>query len=91
MSIKIAVGSSDGFVIDQHFGSGKLFYIFEILDEGNYKLIEKREVQTEVVRLVLKSCSNNENTGCNSRSNSVVAQDVVPVVMTNLVCLKKWI
>ena len=68
MSIKIAVGSSDGFVIDQHFGSGKLFYIFEILDEGNYKLIEKREVQTEVVRLVLKSCSNNENTGCNSRS-----------------------
>ena len=46
MSIKIAVGSSDGIVIDQHFGSGKKFYIFELLEKGNSKFIETREVQS---------------------------------------------
>ncbi|MCB2294821.1 dinitrogenase iron-molybdenum cofactor biosynthesis protein [Clostridium algoriphilum] len=70
MSIKIAVGSSDGISIDQHFGSGRIFYIFELSDEGNYKFIETREVRIGVEDSVLIACSDNENTGCNSSSNS---------------------
>ena len=56
MSIKIAVGSSNGMVIDQHFGRGKKFYVFELIEEGNSKFIESREVQTQVQELVNTSC-----------------------------------
>lgn len=35
MSIKVAVGSSNGITIDQHFGSGDKFYIFELLSDGS--------------------------------------------------------
>jgi len=70
MAVKIAVGSSDGIVIDQHFGSGRKFYIFEFLEEGNSKLIEIREVQTEVKDSVSATCSDDENIGCDSSTNS---------------------
>jgi len=66
MSIKIAVGSSNGIVINQHFGSGTKFYIFELLEDGNSKFIEAREVETEVVGLTPTTCNDNGNKGCNS-------------------------
>lgn len=66
MSIKIAVGSSNGVVIDQHFGSGKKFYVFELLEGGNSKLIDTREVQTEVKDFVPTSCNDNADSGCGS-------------------------
>lgn len=43
MSFKVAVASSDGKFVNQHFGMAHQFLIFEIDDEGKYKFIEVRE------------------------------------------------
>lgn len=43
MSFKVAVASSDGKYVNQHFGMAGQFLIFEIDDEGEYKFIELRE------------------------------------------------
>ncbi|MCX7923549.1 MAG: dinitrogenase iron-molybdenum cofactor biosynthesis protein [Clostridia bacterium] len=41
MSFRIAVASSDGKVINQHFGRARQFLIFEIKDD-DYKFVELR-------------------------------------------------
>jgi len=38
---KIAVGSTDGITIDEHFGRTKEFLIYDIFEDGSYKLSEK--------------------------------------------------
>ncbi len=43
MSFKVAVASSDGKYVNQHFGVTQQFLIFEIDDEGNYKFLELRK------------------------------------------------
>ena len=43
MSFKVAVASSDGKYINQHFGWAQQFLIFEINDEGEYKFLENRK------------------------------------------------
>ena len=43
MSYRVAVASSDGKFINQHFGMAQQFLIFEINDEGKYEFIELRE------------------------------------------------
>lgn len=43
MSIKAAVASTDGKVINQHFGKADSFLIFELRD-GDFQYIEKRKV-----------------------------------------------
>jgi predicted Fe-Mo cluster-binding NifX family protein len=43
MSVRIAVGSSDGIVINQHFGSSNKFYIFELLQDGKFNVLDVRE------------------------------------------------
>lgn len=43
MSFKVAVASSDGKFVNQHFGWAQQFLIFEIDDEGEYKFLELRE------------------------------------------------
>lgn len=43
MSYKVAVASSDGKFVNQHFGMAQQFLIFKIDDEGEYKFIELRE------------------------------------------------
>jgi predicted Fe-Mo cluster-binding NifX family protein len=43
MSYRVAVTSSDGKFINQHFGMAQQFLIFEINDEGKYEFIELRE------------------------------------------------
>lgn len=42
MSFKIAVASSDGKIIDEHFGKADRFFIFEIKD-NRFELIEERK------------------------------------------------
>ena len=44
MSYKIAVASTDGKVVNQHFGRADQFYIIEVHDEGRYELIELRRL-----------------------------------------------
>jgi nitrogen fixation protein NifX len=43
MSIKVAVASSDGKYINQHFGMASQFLIFELNDDGTYNFLELRE------------------------------------------------
>ncbi len=42
MSYKIAVASSDGKVVNVHFGQAEQFYIIEVADNDSYKVVEKR-------------------------------------------------
>lgn len=44
-SYKIAVASSDGIVVNQHFGHSDKFLIFEAEDSGSYRFIETRNVK----------------------------------------------
>ncbi len=43
MAYKIAVASSDGKVVNQHFGRSKQFLIFEVNDSGKFSFIELRQ------------------------------------------------
>jgi nitrogen fixation protein NifB len=42
MNVKIAVASSDGIQVDEHFGRARSFRIYRLQDEG-YELLEERE------------------------------------------------
>ncbi len=43
MSFKVAIASSDGKFIDQHFGQAPHFLIFEIKENQDFEFIEVRE------------------------------------------------
>ena len=43
-TIRIAVGSNDGtHVVPGHFGESRVFLVYELTEDGNYRLVEKRE------------------------------------------------
>ncbi len=73
MGVRIAAGSSDGIVIDQHFGSCNKFYIFELIEDGNFNILDIREgiynkegfleTYDEVKAL---GCNVNSSEGCGS-------------------------
>lgn len=44
MVYKVAAASSDGIVINQHFGRADTFYIYGIAENGKYRLLETRKV-----------------------------------------------
>lgn len=44
-SYKIAVASSDGVVVNQHFGHADKFLIFEVEDDSSFSFIETRAVK----------------------------------------------
>lgn len=41
---KVAVASTDGKVVNQHFGKSELFYIYQIEPDWKFSLVEKREL-----------------------------------------------
>lgn len=41
---KAAIASSDGIVVNQHFGRADTFYIYEIKENGKFSLLETRTV-----------------------------------------------
>ena len=43
MSLKVAVASSDGKFINQHFGMASQFLIFKLNSDGSHKFLELRE------------------------------------------------
>lgn len=43
MSHKIAIASSDGKFVNQHFGRAQQFLIVELKDDGSYEYLETRE------------------------------------------------
>ena len=42
--IRVAVASSDGFVVNSHFGRARDFYIYEVSENEDTVLLEKREL-----------------------------------------------
>lgn len=42
MSWRVAIGSSDGNTVNQHFGRCDRFLIYEVYEEGDYSRIENR-------------------------------------------------
>jgi len=40
----VAAASSDGIVVNRHFGKAECFYIYEVDEEEGIRFIEKREV-----------------------------------------------
>lgn len=42
---KVAAASSDGIVVNRHFGRADTFYIYEVNETGEYGLCEKRTVE----------------------------------------------
>ncbi len=53
MSYKIAVASSDGKVVNQHFGHSRQFIIFEVSDSGEWDFKE--------IRSTIPPCSSGEH------------------------------
>lgn len=53
MSYKVAVASSDGKVVNQHFGRAEQFLIIEVDEEGLFKLVEVRKLN--------RVCNNGEH------------------------------
>lgn len=45
---KVAVASTDGITINEHFGRAREFLIYEVDETGVYQLLEKRTVQRPV-------------------------------------------
>lgn len=43
MSYKIAVASTDGKVVNQHFGRAEKFYILEVNDDNEFYYVEERD------------------------------------------------
>jgi predicted Fe-Mo cluster-binding NifX family protein len=43
MVFRVAVASSDGKVVNQHFGHSEQFFIFDVKAEGDYSLLEIRK------------------------------------------------
>lgn len=41
---KVAAASSDGIVINQHFGRADTFYIYEVAGTDNYRFLETRTI-----------------------------------------------
>jgi Uncharacterized conserved protein len=45
MGIRVAVATSDNIVVNQHFGHSQHFFIYDVNDEEDFRLIEDRRVK----------------------------------------------
>lgn len=70
MAYKIAVASSDGIFTDVSFGEADFFQVYEIGDDGQYRLLERRE-WTEGQDDILsdRNASDCREQGCQSKNN----------------------
>ncbi len=65
MSYKIAVASSDELIIDESFGSAKVFHIFEVTEKGYSKIETRQAIERD--NYVEKNQGQGE--GCNAEKN----------------------
>lgn len=45
---KVAIASTEGITINEHFGRSKEFWIYEIAENGSYTFLQKREVPQDI-------------------------------------------
>jgi nitrogen fixation protein NifB len=43
-ALRVAVASTDGITVNEHFGRAKKFYIYEVTEEGQSRLVEERAI-----------------------------------------------
>jgi len=67
MSFRIAVASSNGLDIDQHFGSAEKFYIYEVRTDGSYSLLR---INSPPERL---PCNGTEKKCCGCQGGTITA------------------
>lgn len=58
---RVAAASSDGIVINQHFGRADTFYIYEVARTGNYRFLE-----TRIVTPICNGGNHNEERLCSN-------------------------
>ena len=73
---KVAAASSDGIVINQHFGRADTFYIYEVAGTGNYRFLETRTVTP-----VCSGGNHNEKKLC---SNINMFQDCKYIIVSRI-------
>ena len=66
MSYLVAVATSDGEIIDTHFGHASSFLIIEVDDDGNYTEIEEREV--------ISACGGGDCKPCSGARMNAIAE-----------------
>lgn len=76
MAVRVAVASSDGKFINQHFGHAQQFLIFEIDDEGKYEFIELREN--------VPTCSGGDHTSGALESTLDIIKDTQIVLISQI-------
>ncbi len=76
MSIKVAVASTDGKYINQHFGKADKFLIFEINGPGDYEFFELRETSP--------SCGSYRDECDNSVDTSSLLSDCKAVIASQI-------
>jgi len=70
---KVAIATTDGINIDEHFGRTKEFLIYELNEQGSYKLLEHRE----------------NNTACSNEHQNYTSATTVLFADINVVLAKK--
>lgn len=67
MSFRIAAATSDGINIDLHFGHADTLYIYEVHDDGSYKLYDKIHVSEQP-----QGCENGCGGGCHGGGGAII-------------------
>ncbi|MDD3394956.1 MAG: NifB/NifX family molybdenum-iron cluster-binding protein [Anaerotignum sp.] len=75
MKVKIAVASTDGKVVNEHFGRAEYFHIFEI-EKNNYDYLETRNVKP--------CCSNEGHTNAAFEKVIEGIKDCVAIVVAKI-------
>ena len=86
MSIKVAVASTDGKYINQHFGKADKFLIFEINGPGDYKFVELRETEPSCGKYVQEGeCESFDITSLLSDCKAVIVSQIGPGASQRLI------
>lgn len=75
MKVKIAIVSTDGKVVNEHFGRAKYFHIFEI-DVNNYRYLETRNINS--------SCNDESHSNATLDDVIEVIKDCTAIVVAKI-------
>ncbi len=73
---RIAIASTDGKVVNEHFGRAKSFIIVDIFNDGTFKLIETRSV--------IPLCNNGEHSDESMFYSVMALKDCIAVVVARI-------
>lgn len=71
---KVAIASTDGVSVNEHFGRAQEFFIYEVNEKGEYELLENRKVVQQ----------SNDNTGKHGATSAALLTDVEVVLVAQI-------